>query len=717
LGSTQCKTLLDSLRFKQIDMRHATIKDAHPETCRWLTEHPDYTDWLDESKIDEHHGFLWIKGKPGAGKSTLMKFAVANARETMDGKIIISFFFNARGEHLERSTIGTYRSLLLQLLERLPTLQAVFALLNLPASSIHPEYSWGAEPLKMLLREAIQSLETASVVCFIDALDECDEQQIRDMVTFFEHVGELTVSNGINFHVCFSSRHYPHISIQKALHLVLEGQMGHNRDILNYIEKQLKIGQSQTAQIIRKELQKKASGVFMWVALVVSILNKEYDRGRVHALQRRLQEIPSDLHQLFREILTCDLDDRYELLLCIQWLLFSKRRLTPSELYFAILSGSETDFSPWDKIEISDDAVERFVLDASKGLAECVSGLGQRVQLIHESVRDFLLERNAVGNIWPELEDNFQGLSHDNLRRICMLYMDPFFGVLSGPGPLTTIALCNDLRENPDVVPFLEYAIENVLYHADLAENLGVSQEMFVHSFPLASWIRLIVAVTEYGLDLHRPQLGYAKQVHAENASLAYHLAMLDLPNLFRLHFRTLMNPDLDRVSQGTSFYAALSTFVDPIAAAHPTENWLHNLQSHWPYDSVSWQVFRYAFLVIGSRDALSYLAGLGDVHTFTLLLDTNKIDINKRDWEGRTPLSYTAGSTNAAAVRLLLDTNDISVDEPDSMGSTPLAWAATALHGSEAVVEMLLRTNSVDAVKQDLFGRTPLSYAAEHGN
>jgi hypothetical protein len=60
-------------------------------------------------------------------------------------------------------------------------------------------------------------------MCFIDALDECAEHQVRGMVSFFEHVGELAVDAGIHFRVLFLSRHYPCITIKRGLELVLEG--------------------------------------------------------------------------------------------------------------------------------------------------------------------------------------------------------------------------------------------------------------------------------------------------------------------------------------------------------------------------------------------------------------------------------------------------------------------------------------------------------------
>ncbi len=161
------------------------------------------------------------------------------------------------------------------------------------------------------------------------------------MISFFEHVGELTTSAGISFYVCFSNRHYPYISITKRLSLVLEGQEEHSRDIINYLDNELKIGHNKLAKQIRTDLQEKASGIFIWVVLMIEILNKEYDGGRIHTLQQKLRDIPRDLYELFHDILTHDHHNRGELLLYIQWVLFARQPLKPEQLYFAILSGVE----------------------------------------------------------------------------------------------------------------------------------------------------------------------------------------------------------------------------------------------------------------------------------------------------------------------------------------------------------------------------------------
>lgn len=290
---------MESLRYDAIDARYATIKTAHTSTCRWLLKKPEYQDWLDINKTPDHHGFLWIRGKPGSGKSTLVKFAVGYARKAITETVVISFFFNARGEDLEKSTLGMYRSLLFQILKAIPDLQVLLDCLRstVPGGEF---YRWEKDDLQSLFAAAIQSLGQRRLTCFIDALDECEEDQIRDLVTFLERLGQLAISSQIHFHVCLSSRHYPYISIRNGTQLTLEGQEGHVQDIARYLSSELKAGRGEQSDAIKEEILKRSSGIFLWVALVVQILNKEYDHGRVHALWRRLREIPDGTGQIIR---------------------------------------------------------------------------------------------------------------------------------------------------------------------------------------------------------------------------------------------------------------------------------------------------------------------------------------------------------------------------------------------------------------------------------
>ncbi|KAF2682221.1 hypothetical protein K458DRAFT_456076 [Lentithecium fluviatile CBS 122367] len=660
--------------------------------------------------LQELHGFLWIKGKPGTGKSTLMKYAFANARKKMKDLVVISFFFNARGESIEKSTIGTYMSLLLQLLEQLPNLQSIFESPSFSTLGAGTEHQWSIESLKALLEYAIQGLGESSVICFIDALDECKEDQIRDIVSFFKRIGELATSRGIRLQVCFSSRHYPHITLRKGLDLVLEGQEGHTQDITNYLKSKLKIRKSKVAQ-------QKASGDLMWVVLVIDILNKEHDHGRMHALKRRLKDTPRYLHKLFRDILTRDSHNRDELVLCIQWVLFAKQPLSPEQLYFAILAGIELDaVSKWDPKEITRDVIKRFILSSSKGLAEITTAKLQKVQFIHESVRDFLLKEDGLSNIWTNLGTNLQGQSHERLKHCCLNYMSVGISTsLKIPEilPKASSLQAADLRNSAtDAFPFLEYAVHHVLYHANMAEGSSISQAQFLESFQLPQWIRL-------------NNLFEKREVrrHSAGVSLLYLLGENNMPNLIGVHSSVASCLEVENECYGPPIFAAMATgskeavetFLKNLVVNQPAGPQLYEVSAEDYYEECSQTRIGRDFKDKYEQTLLSRAASNGSEAVVKLLLETGKVDVDSKDNSGRTPLSRAAWNGSEAVVKLLLETGKVDVDSKNNYGWTPLLRAAW--NGRETIVKLLLEAGKVDVNSKDKDGQTALSSAAWNGS
>ncbi|PGH07190.1 hypothetical protein GX51_01977 [Blastomyces parvus] len=479
--------LLNSLRFAQIDSRKSTIKTAHNKTCRWFLSRPDYEAWLDPAKLTQHYGFLWISGKPGAGKSTIMKFAYSEMKRKArrQDAIIVSFFFNARGEHLEKSILGMYRSLLLQLLEGHPDLQTI---LDDPELIPQSQNGWPSlDILKELFGNAVFALGKRSVTCFVDALDECDEQHVVEMVEFFEDLAEQSTANGVQFRICFSSRHYPYIDIQRAIRLTLEDQSGHAEDLTNYVSSRLRIDNHVLVEELRPEILGKAAGVFMWVILVVHILNKEYRRGGL-ALRMRLAETPSDLSELFRDILRRDNENIEHLLFCILWILYAKRPLRPAEFNHALWSGLSLNSLADDQFPDL-NIIERRVVNYSKGLAEITKSQHPTVQFIHESVRDFLIKDKGLHDLWPGLGSDCESPSHEKLKQFCSFYMNhtvlrgSVSRVLSESQPGGKEKILNEF-------PFLRYASQNILYHAN-ATAKSVPQNDFLSTFPISRWIKI----------------------------------------------------------------------------------------------------------------------------------------------------------------------------------------------------------------------------------
>ncbi|QSZ32965.1 hypothetical protein DSL72_002548 [Monilinia vaccinii-corymbosi] len=137
----------------------------------------------------------------------------------------------------------------------------------------------------------------------VDALDECDQSQARSMVCFFEELCELAENKRVRLQICFSSRHYPTIVIHQGLEVILEGQSGHTEDIKHYIKSKLRLGKSKPAESLQSEILGKSSGIFLWVVLVLDILNSEYPSSSISIkkIRERLKGIPPGLTD-FQEV-------------------------------------------------------------------------------------------------------------------------------------------------------------------------------------------------------------------------------------------------------------------------------------------------------------------------------------------------------------------------------------------------------------------------------
>ena len=98
--------------------REYNMGNATNDTCTWLSQNPVYQQWF-----KKQHGLLWIKGHPGVGKSTLMKHIIRHEQKKDTSIIIASYFFHARGAPIQHNISGLFRSLLHQIMKRIPDLR------------------------------------------------------------------------------------------------------------------------------------------------------------------------------------------------------------------------------------------------------------------------------------------------------------------------------------------------------------------------------------------------------------------------------------------------------------------------------------------------------------------------------------------------------------------------------------------------------------------
>lgn len=458
---------MKALEFDHMDSRYESIDPAHLNTCRWLFEGPEYTQWRDNSRLGMHHGFLWIKGKAGSGKSTLMKCALEHAQATLRNDKIISFFFNNRGRDLERSVEGMYRSLLSQMIRHFPDLRATYP--SYCPESVQ-QHGWVVASLRNHFGQSLLILnQEQAVTIYVDALDECDEDEVRAAIDHFEELSSLSVSRNVPIHICFASRHYPRITTHWCVELILDDQDGHHQDIKTYIDHKLPIRDAGLKSRLATQIRIRSCGVFFWVVLVVRMIRKQFDSGAPYQqLLRTLQEVPAELQALIGAIVQLP-DDA--LLWAMRWMLFARERVTVQQLYSAIQTGIGLIDSACHEPSTS---MEAFILASSRGLIEIT--FHHYVQLVHESVKEYLLAGGltALGTC---SEPIVEASIHADLFKCCHTYLR-----LTSGGILASPDQC---PERLWTDPLLHYAASNVLQHLQVAVSMRATCLCGLHGLPL----------------------------------------------------------------------------------------------------------------------------------------------------------------------------------------------------------------------------------------
>lgn len=201
----RCKAFMQSLCYQRMENGIAGIETSYDVPDDWLLKRPNDLEWVVSSAQGSQPRSLWIRGRPGSGKSVLLKRLLSVATRRMRGYVVLPFFFSKSEGSLESSAEGMYRAVLHQLLEKIPRLRS---LLHFPPTPMKSRFL-AVDILKHLIREAVLQLRGECLVFIIDGLDECDVEGARDVVRFFAGLSTLTRAWNVSFHTCFSSRRYP----------------------------------------------------------------------------------------------------------------------------------------------------------------------------------------------------------------------------------------------------------------------------------------------------------------------------------------------------------------------------------------------------------------------------------------------------------------------------------------------------------------------------
>ncbi|KAJ4154135.1 hypothetical protein LMH87_010598 [Akanthomyces muscarius] len=321
--------ITSSLHFPGRNNREVFIPEAYTEAFQWIYDgrreaepgsepRVGFVPWL---KGDAKEPY-WITGKPGAGKSTLMKFVTKDARtrqhllkwSSQRPLILASFYFwNAAASQLQKSQTGLLRSLLVQCIEQMPTIcrkvcprrWAFLRLFGVGFLQDAPEWTW--EELNECFQATTALIgDQFNLSLFIDGLDEFDGQY-QDLIKFVElfqsrsRVKILVSSRPENKFVGafqenpgLKMEHFTATDVRRFA----QGKLNRTRGFWELVQANPIEAEGLVTGVVEK-----ATGVFLWVSVVVRALCEGLTEGdSLTDLRRLLDTLPTDLSDLYSSI-------------------------------------------------------------------------------------------------------------------------------------------------------------------------------------------------------------------------------------------------------------------------------------------------------------------------------------------------------------------------------------------------------------------------------
>ncbi|KAK0512960.1 hypothetical protein JMJ35_004977 [Cladonia borealis] len=460
LSVASSEFFLESLTNGERRRRVDQVANPYDGTFDWLfNPKVGFSVWLSGLQQAGTPIFFWIQGKPGSGKSTLMKYALAQkkTRELLaladpGTWHLVPFFFHDRGSSIQKSVIGLLQELLYRLVEADEKLVAfiparlIRQLLKrntatTQVSMLPQQYgenrgqdyvhqgssgaeSWFADDLQEALIAITRQEEVPlNVLFFIDALDE-HEGNHRDLIRVIQNSFKATEASKVKVKFCLASRPDPAFTNAFGFCPGLLVQEYTRDDVQWYAHQQIvsnilyrDIDQDMSElQELTVEITQRANGVFIWVRIVIEELIERFlDGSTISQLGEILSAMPEELKDLYRRTLS-KVKPEYELesYVMTQIVLCARNTQTLKSLLVA------TDIALERKVErMSWATMERRLASRCGGLLEETSASGQ-IQFLHQTVKAFFTHRHHAISMFRHSEDSPAELGSYYMLKYCI---------------------------------------------------------------------------------------------------------------------------------------------------------------------------------------------------------------------------------------------------------------------------------------------------------
>ncbi|KAF3808330.1 hypothetical protein GCG54_00006952 [Colletotrichum gloeosporioides] len=278
--------------------------EASSHDCTQAPLWDNFVEWLRGTD----RNLYWVSGKPGSGKSTLMKFietsedALKIMAEKHSNPRVLSHFVWKPGRPMQRSLKGVVCSLLYQVLEA-DRRSCVRLLVSFPRLCFKgSDTDWTYEELKSVLLSLLQNCSQRYLI-LLDGLDEMDFAVDGEAILL--HLFDELLTNQ-HVKLCVSSRPEPVFQRYLSKHPMLMMQDLNILDIRKYAEDTLRTLKVESTDLLDRlswEVVLRSEGVFLWVVLVLASVKRGLGNGdTLDIIYSRIRSLPRDLKLLYLDM-------------------------------------------------------------------------------------------------------------------------------------------------------------------------------------------------------------------------------------------------------------------------------------------------------------------------------------------------------------------------------------------------------------------------------
>ncbi|CAI6332928.1 unnamed protein product [Periconia digitata] len=368
----------------------------------WIVKNPKFRHWLNTK---QGHAFLWLTGKPGSGKSVLSASVIRFLRLNRQSTVLF-YYCSYLSSELNQST-RILKSLATQLL-RLKTDLSSFVYSEFVTKGLTPSL----QTLKEIVPPMLASMDRPCII--IDGIDECKEGKHKDVV---RDILGLAPAEGTGVQILISSRDTRFIAdaLSKKPTLSLNDEAAAiGAAIDSYVSTRIEDMQGKFQELavddalitaITHQIVHKAEGMFLWVRLVLDVLEDEV--FSVEDLRAAVEILPRGLKGFYERIMSRvqarSPRNAEKALRILQWIVFAKRPLRFFEILNALAFTRESGTMTQENL------LSTVILQLCKPLIEQKhDGV---VKLAHFSVREYLISDSSSHGLGYALSEHMLSFS------------------------------------------------------------------------------------------------------------------------------------------------------------------------------------------------------------------------------------------------------------------------------------------------------------------